>query len=104
MSEPINQAPIPSQQKLNPMALTGFICSLAFIVLFWIPFIGWLLPIAGLVFSIIGVSQINKAQGTEKGKGLAIAGIIISAVWLLIMVVGLIFAGAVISSLIKQAH
>ena len=55
----------------NGMAIAGFVCSFFFSVI-------------GLVLSIIGFTQINKTAketGIEpKGKGLALAGIIISGV------------------------
>lgn len=55
----------------NGMAIAGFVCSFFFSVI-------------GLVLSIIGFTQINKTAketGVEpKGKGLALAGIIISGV------------------------
>lgn len=55
------------------MAITSFF-------LFWIPVLGWLLWIGGLVCSIIGV--------TKQSKQLSIAGLIVSGgtlvTWLLI--------------------
>jgi hypothetical protein len=57
------------QPKTNGLALAGFICA----VLLFPAFIG-------LILSIIGLVQINNSQGMQKGKGLALAGIIISAV------------------------
>lgn len=41
--------------------------------------------IVGLVLGIVSVVQINKSQGQLKGQGLAIAGIIVSALFLLLM-------------------
>lgn len=49
----------------NGMAIAGFVCSFFFQIL-------------GLIFSIIGLCQV-KTSG-EKGRGLAIAGIVISSV------------------------
>ena len=49
----------------NGMAIAGFICS------FFIPLLGW-------IFGGIGLSKANKLYG--KGKGFAIAAIIISTV------------------------
>lgn len=87
------------QAKNSPMALTGFILALSGLFLFWIPYIGWLLPIAGLIFSIVGTSQVKKSGGAYTGKGLAVAGIIISSVALLIMILVIVIAGAVIMSM-----
>lgn len=55
----------PAQKTTNGMSIAGFVCSFFFQIL-------------GLIFSIIGLCQI-KTSG-EKGRGLAIAGIVISSV------------------------
>ena len=67
----------PVQQKTNTFALVGFICS-------------FFVPIVGLVFSILGFNQIKK-NPSEGGRGLAIAGIIISSILILISILYLIF-------------
>ena len=56
--------PPEANQKYNGLAIAGFICS-------------FLVSLLGLILSIVGLNQIKKQGG--KGKGLAIAGIIISA-------------------------
>ena len=53
------------QKPTNGMAIAGFVCSFFFQIL-------------GLIFSIIGLCQIKNSG--ENGRGLAIAGIIISSV------------------------
>lgn len=52
-----------ANQQYNGFAIAGFVCS-------------FFTSIIGLIFSIIGLNQIKRQGG--KGKGLAIAGIIIS--------------------------
>ena len=74
----------PAAAKTNTMALVGFILSFL------------CLPPVALVLSIIGLSQINRTK--EGGRGLAIAGIIISIVQ---MVGGVIFG--VVSALADLA-
>lgn len=49
--------------RWNGMAIAGFVCS-------------FFIAILGLIFSILGLVKINKTK--EKGRGLAIAGIVIS--------------------------
>ena len=61
------------QNRTNSLALVGFILSIVFSL-----FTCGLLSIVGLVLSIVGLTEINKTG--EKGKGFAIAGIIISAI------------------------
>lgn len=56
--------------KTNNWSIAGFICA-------------FLMPLLGLIFSIIGLNQIKHTK--EKGKGLAIAGIIISSFFTIIV-------------------
>ena len=60
-----------TEQKTNIFAVLGLIFSILG---------GWL----GIVFSIIGLVQAPKFGG--KGKGLAIAGLIISVIWVVIAI------------------
>lgn len=74
--------PPEANQKYNGLAIAGFICS-------------FLVSLPGLILSIVGLNQIKKQGG--KGKGLAIAGIIISAAGMVIqviLVIALIIGGA----------
>lgn len=74
--------PPEANQKYNGLAIAGFICS-------------FLVSLLGLILSIVGLNQIKKQGG--KGKGLAIAGIIISAAGMMIqviLVIALIVGGA----------
>ena len=80
----IQQAPAAS----NAMGTAGFIIALVTIFLFWIPVLGWILWLLGLIFSGIGVKR--------KPKGLAIAGLVISLIGLILLIVVLgLFAAAV---------
>ncbi len=64
----------PQENKKNVMAILGFIFS-------------FLIPLLGLIFSIIGLS---KSKQTLSGKGFAVAGIIISVVTMVINLITLI--------------
>jgi hypothetical protein len=64
--QPYGQPPY-VQPKMNTLALVGFILS-------------FFLSIVGLILCIVGLNQINSANGTQTGKGLAIAGIVIGAI------------------------
>lgn len=72
------------EPRTNGMALTGFICSLVGLFLF-----GLILGVLAIIFSAIGLGEINKDKTKWKGKGLAIAGLIIGIVdivgWLIIL-------------------
>lgn len=63
----------------NPLALVGMILGIVALVLCWIPYLGFLIAVAGLVLSIIGVTKKN-----TNGKGKAIAGIICAGIALLV--------------------
>ena len=79
---PVIAAPKPSTaqpSRTNNMALWGFICSL----LAWCICCCFPLGLLGLVFSLIGLMQVNASHGTQDGRGLAIAGICLSAANLL---------------------
>ncbi len=55
---------------MNTLAIVGFVLS-------------FLISLVGLIISIIALIQINGSNGTQKGKGLAIAGIIIGGLSML---------------------
>ena len=57
--------------RTSGMAIAGFVLALLSCSLL------------GLIFSIIGYNECKKSMGTVKGEGMALAGIIISAVWML---------------------
>lgn len=71
----INQvAPVPS----NAIGTSGFVFSILAIFLGWIPFIGWIIWLLGLIFSAIGI--------TRQPKGLAISGLVISLIGVVILI------------------
>ena len=90
---PLPTAPVPvtlagvTAPRTNGMAITGFVMGIlsvsGCICCYGLP-----CNILGLVFSIIALSQINRNPAVEKGRGLAIAGLILSAIGILI---GLVF-------------
>ncbi|WP_137657932.1 DUF4190 domain-containing protein [Bifidobacterium moukalabense] len=75
--------PQPADQRWNNLCIVGFV--LAFFI-----------PLAGLILSIVAMVQINKSG--ERSKGMAVAGIIISAA---IMVFNLIVAILVVNTFLS---
>ena len=75
-TQSINNSQNINTVKTNGLAITGFIMSIASPT-----FCCGLLSLSSLIVSIIGLIKVNKTK--ENGKGLAIAGIIISAVTIL---------------------
>ena len=78
MSDQPEHTPTQSNPTGNGLAITGFVCALCSVVLFWVPFINFVLWVLGIVFSAIGLNRSNK-QGAPH-RGLAIAGLVIALV------------------------
>ena len=66
----------------NGIGTAGFVLALFTFFFGWIPVLGWITWILGVIFSSIGISRAKK---TGKGKGLSIAGLIISLVGLVVL-------------------
>ena len=79
---------IVNQQKSesNGIGTAGFVLSLIALFLGWIPILGWLLWLLGLILSFVGIFN--------RPKGLAIAGLVISLIGIILLV--FIFAGLAI--------
>ena len=79
-SQEIVEAPmyaLPDEGNINTLALIGFILSMSSFLLVFT-------ALPGLVVSIIGLKQINEGNGG--GKGLAIAGIVIGALYVFFLI------------------
>ena len=83
--------PCAPSANYNGLSIAGFSLSCAAIIsnilLFGLP------GIVGLILSIVGLCQCNKRS--EKGRGLAIAGIVIGAVMTLLMI--FVYAGLILA-------
>jgi len=67
------------QKKSNGLGTAGFVLALIALFLVWVPVLGWILWLLGLIFSFIGVFK--------KPKGLAIAGLVISLIGIIVLIV-----------------
>lgn len=74
--------------KTNSYATAGLVCSL----LAWICCCGFPFNLLGLVFSLVALSQIKSHPGLYEGRGLAIAGLILSISSLLLVLFGLMWS------------
>jgi hypothetical protein len=97
---PAAATPLPGPVKTNSMAITGMIMGILS-VLFCFCCYGVPFNILGLVFSIIAINQINRNPLTEKGKGMAVAGIVLSIVSFL-LAVGLVILVLAIPELAEK--
>lgn len=83
-------------QQTNGMALAGMIMGiLSFTVGWFCCGFGPVFSILGVVFSCIGLSQINRNPELYTGKGLAITGIVLSVLRLVIMICFIILFGMI---------
>lgn len=77
--------------KNNGLAIAAMICSF----FFWIYGLG---AILGIIFGFIGRSQIKKSNGTQRGEGMALAGIIIGFVGIAIAIIVTIVVVVVVNN------
>jgi hypothetical protein len=73
------------QRRTSGMAIAGFVLALVSC------------SILGLIFSIIGYNECKRSNGEVEGQGLALAGIIISIVWLALGIIYVIIVAAMVS-------
>ena len=77
---------VPQKGKMNICALVGFILSMVSVIVFFIDIMG-LLALAGMIVSIVGLTQLT-IKTEQRGKGFAIAGLVVGACF---FVFGVIF-------------
>ncbi|WP_437583746.1 DUF4190 domain-containing protein [Paramicrobacterium sp. CJ85] len=85
---PYQGAPAP-QDKYNVMAIVGFILS-------------FFVSLVGAILCFVALSQIKKTG--EKGRGLAIAGVIIGLASVVIGIIAIIFSIAVAGSVATYTY
>lgn len=79
-----------SNEKRGTMAVLALIFGIAGILISWVPFVNFLsfiIAIAAMVLGAIEIKRIDKGMSPSKGKGFAIAGIILGAVTVLLGIV-----------------
>jgi len=74
---PVAISPPQPGSRTNPLAVTGLVLGLASLVFCFCCY-GLPLNLAGLICSLVALSQINNNPAREEGKGLAIAGLVLS--------------------------
>ena len=85
------------QKKGNPLGLTAMVLGIVAAVLAFIPCMGWLAFIPGILAIIFGVISLKKVNaGEADNKGMSIAGLVCGLVAVIINIAMVfIFAGAV---------
>lgn len=72
----------PRESESNGFAIAGLICA-------------FFIPILGLIFSCIGLNRSKKMNG--EGKGVSIAGIVISVLAIVLVVVVIIYVAVIVA-------
>ncbi|MGZ0016660.1 hypothetical protein [Yeosuana sp. AK3] len=67
------------EKKSNGIGTAGFVLAIIALFLGWIPFLGWIIWILGLIFSFIGVFKTP--------RGLSIAGLVISFIGIIFLII-----------------
>jgi Tfp pilus assembly protein PilE len=77
-------------QQGNGMAVAGMILGIIGLALCWLPFVGWLCALIGIILGALGMSKAKQIGG--RGKGMAIAGLICGIIGLMIGVLLFVLA------------
>ena len=67
------------QKKSNGVGTTGFVLAIIGLLLGWVPILGWIIWLLGLILSFIGVFK--------PPRGLSIAGLVISLIGIILLIV-----------------
>lgn len=67
------------EKKSNGIGTAGFVLALIALFLGWIPVLGWIIWLLGLILSFVGVFKTP--------KGLSIAGLVISLIGIILLIV-----------------
>ncbi|MDR1603130.1 MAG: DUF4339 domain-containing protein [Tannerella sp.] len=81
----------PPVRETNGVGTAGFVLALVGLFLGWIPVLGWLSWLIGLILSFVGIFK--------EPKGLAIAGLVISCLGLIVLLLIAVFLGGMVSFL-----
>ena len=103
-AEEVKAEVVGSEDRPGPMAIIALRCGILSVVCHCVPvagsFIGFVLSVAAIVLGIIEIKKIGKGESSAKGRGMALAGIILGAVgvvfgiiWMIVIALGA-FAGA----------
>ncbi|HEX9600919.1 MAG TPA: hypothetical protein VF985_05475 [Mariniflexile sp.] len=68
-----------TEKQSNGIGTAGFVLAIIAIFLGWIPILGWIIWLLGLIFSFVGIFKTP--------KGLAIAGLVISLIGIVLLIV-----------------
>ncbi len=76
----------------NGIALAGMVCGIVAVVTSWVPFIGLVGLVAGVVGLALSIPALLRSRPTGHRRGFAIAGIVTSSLGILFGVVGIVLS------------
>ncbi|MGE0546161.1 MAG: DUF4190 domain-containing protein [Kofleriaceae bacterium] len=79
----------PPVSRGNGLAVAGLVTGILGLLMCFIPFLGWILALLGIIFGAVGVNKANKGAS---GKGLAMAGLITGSIGLILGVAIFVWA------------
>jgi hypothetical protein len=82
--------------QTNNLAIAGLVLGILSVLLGWC-FFNLVFAVLGLIFSWVGHSQVKKNPTRETGRGLAVAGIILSCLGLLMGIAVLLLFGTIVA-------
>ena len=82
------------ENKSKIWGIIALILGIFALILCWVPFLGLLLGIAGLIISIVGIKK-------QSAKGIAIAGLVLSILALIVAIISSLISGTIIYLLIS---
>jgi hypothetical protein len=77
-------SPYPAAPKTNGLAIASLVCSI-------LGFCCGVGGVLGVIFGFVARGQIKRSGGSQKGSGLALAGIIVGFVFIVLAAIGLLF-------------
>ena len=87
----------PAAAPSNGLAVAALVLGILALLFFWIPFLGWIPVILGLVFGLVALQR-------PESRGMALAGVICSAIALAIKVLFWIALAGIIGAAASAGH
>ncbi|MFA9399066.1 MAG: DUF4190 domain-containing protein [Clostridiaceae bacterium] len=85
--------------RTEGFSIAALVLGIVGLVLIWMPVIGFVCALLGLIFGIVGRNKINASEEPLSGKGMATAGLIMGIIVLVLSVLGFVACGALFSGL-----
>ncbi|MFH1505567.1 MAG: DUF4190 domain-containing protein [archaeon] len=81
-------------EKNKTFSIVALVCG----ILFWIPVVGFVLAILGIIFGVLALNRIKSQPAKYDGRGMALAGLILGIVGLILLIVATIILGVLFAN------